>query len=274
MKKLKSILALTLLGLVVFSCNKEEVIQPKQQNEVSKEVLQKLSSLSFNTSDVKLIKNTQLDGTVEDAYLIEGDIIMTKDQLFSMDLHGGITTEQYRTNNLVSAPRTIRIVGLNSGSSGLTANMRSGLQTAVNRYNNLGLSINFTLTFTTNTTGADIVVRRRSGSAGGSAGFPSGGRPFNSITIFSGLDTASVGVNSQVAGHEIGHCIGLRHTDWFSRQSCGGATQNEGDAGIGAVLIPGTPSGFDPTSYMKACFSFSDSGAFNGNDVTALNFLY
>jgi Dual-action HEIGH metallo-peptidase len=273
MKKLKSILAIAIVGLVVFSCNKEDESQPVQQNEVSKEVLQKISSLAFNTSDVKFIKNTRLDGTVEDAYLIEGDIIISKDQLNSMDLHGGITTEQYRTNNLVSAPRTIRVVGLNSGTSGLSANMRSGLQAAINRYNNLGLTIRFTLTFTTNTTGADIVVRRQSGAAGGVAGFPSGGRPFNSVTIFSGLDNSSSALNSHVIAHEIGHCIGFRHTDWFSRQSCG-LNQNEGTAGVGAVLIPGTPSGFDSTSYMRACFSGRETGAFNNNDVNALNFLY
>lgn len=273
MKKLKSILALAIVGLVVFSCNKEEVIQPEQQTDVSKEVLEKIRSLSFNASDVKLIKNTNLDGTIEDVYLIEGDIIMTKEQLFSTDLHGGITTEQYRTNNLVSAPRTIRVVGLNSGSSGLTTNMRSGLQAAINRYNNLGLSINFTLSFTTNTSGADIVVRRQQGAAGGVAGFPSGGRPFNSVTIFSGLDNSSSALNSHVIAHEIGHCIGFRHTDWFSRQSCG-QNQSEGTAGVGAVLIPGTPSGFDSTSYMRACFSGRETGAFNSNDIRALNFLY
>ncbi len=276
MKKLKSILALSLFGVLLFSCNKQEenLSQSQEQtNEISKEVLLKIGSLALNTSDVKLFKNKQLDGTEEDAYLVEGDIIIPKNQLNSMDLHGGITTEQYRTNNLVSAPRTIKVVGLNGGSNGLSTNMRSGLQAAINRYNNLGLTIKFTLTFTTNTTGADIVVRRQVGAAGGVAGFPSGGRPFGTATIFSGLDNSSSALNSHVIAHEIGHCIGFRHTDWFSRQSCG-VNQNEGTGSIGAVQIPGTPSGYDSTSYMRACFSGRETGAFNSNDVTALNFLY
>jgi hypothetical protein len=276
MKTIKSIFALAFIALTLVSCNKEEESNQSNQEalKVTPDVLNKLRALSLNSTDVKVIKNTKLDGTTEDAFLIEGCIVMTEDQLNKMDLHGGITTEQYRTTNLVSAPKTIKVVGLSgTGTTALSPNMVAGLQAAVNRYNNLGLTIKFTLTFSSSTAGANIVVRRQVGSAGGVAGFPSGGQPYNSVTLYSGLDNYSVGVNAHVAAHEIGHCIGLRHTDWFSRQSCG-QNSNEGTAGVGAIHIPGTPTGYDATSYMRACFSSSETGAFNANDVTALNYLY
>jgi hypothetical protein len=74
----------------------------------------------------------------------------------------------------------------------------------------------------------------------------------------------------------MGHCIGFRHTDYFNRSiSCGGSADNEGSAGIGANLIPGTPSGASASaiSWMLACTDGGDR-PFNNDDQTALDFLY
>ena len=49
---------------------------------------------------------------------------------------------------------------------------------------------------------------------------------------------------------------------------------NEGSGGVGAIHIPGTPTGFDPNSIMLSCFSSSEDGEFGPFDVTALEFLY
>jgi hypothetical protein len=70
--------------------------------------------------------------------------------------------------------------------------------------------------------------------------------------------------------HEIGHTIGFRHTDYQTRESCGSNT-NEGSAGVGAIYIPGTPTGSDATSLMQSC---GPSRSLNNNDKIALDFLY
>jgi hypothetical protein len=56
--------------------------------------------------------------------------------------------------------------------------------------------------------------------------------------------------------------------------SCGGTAVNEGSAGVGAINIPGTPTGPDPNSWMLSCIGSGQDRPFNANDVIALNYLY
>ena len=114
----------------------------------------------------------------------------------------------------------------------------------------------------------------------GSSGFPtSSGNPYNQIQLNTNPQAygtnPDLGYVTSVIQHEMGHCIGFRHTDYFNRAlSCGGTATNEGTAGIGAVHIPGTPTKtFDAGSFMLACSSGTDR-TFNANDVIALNYLY
>jgi len=285
MKKLKSKIVLPLLGiaLIFTSCSNEdttELNEQQPQSEISEEVLDRLSSFVINTDGIERIGDVEGPNgvTIPGGYLVEGDIVLTEEFISNAPnvIDNPITTEQYRTNNLVSQPRTISVTGWTGGGGfGLTQNMRTGLQFAINNYNALNLNLTFVLSFNTNINADIVVFRQRANSgAGGSAGFPSGGDPNRFVQIFTGLDNANPNVNEHVTAHEIGHSIGFRHTDFFSRQSCGGAPVNEGQAGVGAVLIPGTPAGFDPTSIMLACFGFDTDGEFNANDITALNFLY
>jgi hypothetical protein len=189
--------------------------------------------------------------------------------------HFGPVGEQYRTTNLVSGlPRTIRVIGYTGGGNALTSKMRTALQMAVDNYNALNMGLSFTLTFGTNYGSYDIVVYRVGGSAGGSAGFPSGGNPYKFVQIFSQTNNYSTNVVEHVITHEIGHCLGLRHTDFFNRSLSCGSGGNEGSGGVGAIHVPGTPTGFDPNSVMLSCFSSSENGEFGNYDRVALEYLY
>ena len=49
--------------------------------------------------------------------------------------------------------------------------------------------------------------------AGGSSGFPSGGCPYGTINIGTGLNSYSV----DVVEHVITHALGLRHSDYYNQ---------------------------------------------------------
>jgi hypothetical protein len=57
--------------------------------------------------------------------------------------------------------------------------------------------------------------------------------------------------------------------------SCGsGGNEGQETSGVGAVHIPGTPTGPDAASWMLACLSSSTDRPFNSNDKVALDYLY
>ena len=227
---------------------------------------------SARFADARMITETRPDGTTETLYLVDEDIALTKEQLRELSAMDAALEKQYRTNNLVSG-RTVSVIGYTGGSNALTADMRTALQWAVNNYNALNINKNFTLTFASNTN-ADIVVYRNPNNkgAGGVAGFPSGGRPYKWVQIYDGMRNYDTNTNEHVITHEMGHCMGLRHTDYFSRQSCNGS--GEGAGSDGAVLIPGTPAGFDANSVMLACFGAGEDGEFGYYDRVALEYIY
>lgn len=284
MKNLK-ILTRTLLALFVFSffsCEKEPVTAINESSQdIPKEIVEKISELNFNHTQVTKEILTDIDGSQSEMYLIEDDIAFTYDQIMQMDNGDGAHSKQYHTTNLVTTPRTIRVVGYNGNNRfGLSDIAQTGLRYAVNNYNAINVDFQLELVFTTNFNDNDIVAYTQTSASEiaqdgvrGRAGFPSGGEPFKRVIINGGANTNN---NDQLLEglftHELGHCFGLRHTDWDTRQSCGqtGEPVNPN----GAIYIPGTPGASqDPGSIMNACFPFN-GGEFGEFDIVALEFLY
>jgi len=266
----RTCIALISVGMLAVSCKKENTTI---QTDVAASILQKIESHGFSTDNVR-----KVDG----GYLVEGDIVLTEENLNSTTTSPNLVianVEQYRTTNLVTAlPRTITV----SVSGTLTgiAVWSNATDAFINRYNTLGLQIK--LARVASGGNVDIVGFDQASSGGfitlGSSGFPgAAGNPYPQIKM--NTNTQAYGTNpnqnyiTSVLQHEMGHCIGFRHTDYFNRSSCGKRKQNEGTAGIGAVWIPGTPTGFDAESFMLACSAGTDR-TFNPNDVVALNYLY
>ena len=267
MKHLNSFLAATLfVCLFLAACAKDN--KEVAQQVVPQDVLQKIADLGFSTNEVQVI---------EEGYLVEGDIVLTKgdlDQVPESTLLRIAETEQYSTNNLVTGmPRTItvRVIGFNGNNP--PAGFSTSVDNAITRYNveNLGL------TFQRVYSGGDIVIQIiNTGQYIASAGFPdAGGNPYPLIKYAKKYTTGySDGFMTTVVAHEMGHCIGFRHTDYMNRAYSCGTGGNEGAGSDGANLIPGTPSGPDAASWMLACLSATTNRPFNANDKTALNYLY
>src|SRR5205085_2108446 len=150
--------------------------------------------------------------------------------------------------------------------------LSTAVDAAIARYN----AQNLQLTFSRVSSGENIAINTvNGGNYIASSGFPTGGNPYSSVTY--NLHYINIGANTVTSTicHEIGHCIGFRHTDYMDRSySCGGGYANEGASSIGAILINGTPSGPDPNSWMLACIGSGVNRPFNANDKTALYYIY
>lgn len=266
MKTILNVAAFLMLStFTIVSCKKDaNEGNAERLNDVPQSVIDKLHKLGFGTQSVTVHEN---------GYVVEGDMLITKEQLDATPdaklLRVG-EEEQYRTYNLVTGlPRTIKVRLSGSWSSSMLQKHTAALDEALQRYNALGLGLTFQRVASTAT--ADVSVSPGVGMPYGLwalANFPTAsGQPNNYVLVNVSM-TGSQPQNTiaSILAHELGHCIGFRHTNY--------AANGETPGSDGAIHIPGTPTGSDPTSWMLAAISSGQNRPFNNNDVIALKYLY
>src|SRR2546428_4053783 len=263
MKQIMKLVLLCLIsGILATSCKKNESTSGNKP-EISSEVLAKIHDMGFNNQNVH---------KWEGGYLVEGDIFLSEEDLGVMSTSPNLRiaeVEQYRTNNLVkNLPRTITIKVTNLPSVYVNAT-----DEAINRYNKENLQLHFQR-ITSGTAEITVDGFYQAPSGGfitlGSSGFPSkNGNPYRTIKLnthpLAYGDNPDLLYVASVIQHEMGHCIGMRHTDYMDRSYSCGSGGNEGASNVGAVYIPGTPTGPANNSWMLAC-SNGGNRTFNNND--------
>ncbi len=245
-----------LAGVALVGCG----VEPQAENQ---EIISNLVEAGFPSDDIMV---------VDELVYVGRDAHVTLEASREMLQSGEESAEQYRTNNLVSSSVT-KICVVPTSAFNSYSRLSAGLDLAIDNYNSQGLS--FTMVRGSAPDCSATISAKTTSGVGGSAGFPKGGKPYGTINIGTGLQNYSNDVNEHVITHELGHCIGFRHSDYYDRSISCGSGGNEGSAGVGAIHIPGTPTDARVGgSIMNSCLRSNESGEWSSSDKTALQYLY
>jgi len=267
---------------IIVSCDKQ-TDEIRDQNQLlsgsDKEIIY---SLNFDTTNVQ---------DIGEYYVVEGDILLEKSKLssYSEVYQNPSKLKQASVGSLISMYNvhniTVRVDA--SVPSAGNDNWRDAVQEAIDTWNSTGSYVH--MTYTTDIT-ANITVRSDVGGDKNllndgqyvyyegnyfwtwtlaAAEWPGSSNPGYQIRL--NLDTDNdrdiLGLQKKFTMiHELGHCLGLRHTDWRKNESL--------EPAIGINGTPNTGINPDPNSIMNSGTATNSWDKFSSYDLLAIRTLY
>lgn len=258
--------------LTLFNACKESIDQSSIIITPTDPVYNYIKKLGYKESVIKDMGNY---------YLVGGDITFSKNSKIETNSESHLApdqvqTRQYGTQNYIGWNRQPNInVRLDPSLAGFAANF----QDAINAYNAIpNCRLNFNIT---NNANQDILITNATigGNTCGAAEWGFNGRPGNIIRIDRDFIN-SFGINNdqirRLIIHEMGHTIGLRHTNWITNDGIN--QQNDVQANITATNIFGTTADAnadaDPMSVMNGSTCNGSPADFSPQDILALQQIY
>lgn len=262
----KIILCSLLLASIFFSCEQND--DSKIESEKNGLVVTKENEAVIN----KILKQGfSRESIVEtpEFFLVQGDMMFSKK---IEDYNNDSDNQRHAsTNNLLSNFFTVVTVSVDPSVNGAAPdNWHTAISDAMSEWSNVtGCAIRFVNYYGNN---PDILIKSDNNTLPNnviaSAGFPANGKAYHEVLInldFYGNTNVSESTKKYNMVHELGHCIGFRHTNWD--------VNGEGTAGVGANYIPNTPSQ-DPNSVMNGGTALNSWNDFSTYDRYAVKYLY
>ena len=271
---MKRLLVPLVLLMLLHSCS-EDLLTPLSETPettavIDATILNAIKSEGFDSEGAIYLDETYV--------LVEDDIMLPIDYLATQGQNEKAKPnleKQYRTNRIVDATE---IIYVDFNSLNLPAVWVNNVRNAVDELNRLNTQIRFV--FDGNYAGrGDLTIKSDNGSlparAIAGATWPvnslTTGGPGNTILINSDFSNCTSTPVSDAQAlhnliHEIGHCVGFRHTNLLAL--------GETATSLGANHIPGTPTGNDVGSVMNGGTACDSWNGFSNADRTAFQTVY